>query len=55
MHQKLNINLTIRLGFWIIQFTIQEMAIGLCTNQSAGEKSQESKQLNFAPQLYKFV
>ena len=50
-----NLNLTIRLGFRIIQFTIQEMGFRLCTKQSAGGKSQESKQLNFAPRLDKFV
>ena len=33
-----------------IQFMIQEMAFRLCTKQSAGRKSQEDKQLKFAPQ-----
>ena len=40
--------------FWI-QFTLQEMAFRLCTKQSAGEKSQEDKQLKFAPRLNKFA
>ena len=40
------LNLTICLGFRIIQFTIQEMVFRLCTKQSAGRKSQESRQLN---------
>ena len=38
-----------------IQFTIQEMVLGLCTKQSTGENSQEDKQLKFAPQLDKFA
>ena len=38
-----------------IQFTIQEMALRLCTKQSQGGKSQEDKQLKFAPQLDKFA
>ena len=50
-----NLNLTIRFGFWIIQFMIQKMAFRLFTNQSAGGKSQEIKQLKFAPQLDKFA
>ena len=31
------------------------MAFKLCTQQSAGEKSQEGKQLKFAPRLNKFA
>ena len=50
MHQKLKFDNL----FWI-QFTIQEMAFRLCTKQSAGRKSQEDKQLKFAPQLDKFA
>ena len=38
-----------------IQFTIQEMAFRLCTKQSADGKSQEDKQLKFAPRLDKFA
>ena len=38
-------NLTIRFGFWIIQFRIQEMA----------RKVKKGKQLKFAPQLHKFA
>ena len=34
---------------------IQKMAFRLFTNQSAGGKSQEIKQLKFAPQLDKFA
>ena len=51
MHQKLNFDNP----FQIIQFTIQEMAFRLCTKQSADGKSQEDKQLKFAPRLNKFV
>ena len=50
MHQKLKFDNPFR-----IQFTIQEMAFRLCTKQSAGGKSQEDKQLKFAPQLDKFA
>ena len=49
-------NLTIRFGFRIIQsFTIQEMAFRLCFKESMGGKSQEGKQLKFAPRLDKFA
>ena len=48
-------NLAIRFGSQIIQFRIQEMAFKLCTQQSVGGKSQEGKQLKFAPQLNKFA
>jgi len=50
-----NSNMTIRFGFRIIQFTIQEMAFRLFTKQSAGGKSKEGKQLKFAPRLNKFA
>ena len=50
-----NLHLTIHLEFRIIQFTIQRMAFRLCTKQSAGWKSQESEQLNFALRLDKFA
>ena len=50
-----NLNLTIRFGFLIIQFMIQEMAFRLWTKQSAFGKSHEDKQLKFAPRLDKFV
>ena len=50
MHQKLKFDNL----FWI-QFTIQEMAFRLCTKQSAGEKSQEDKQLKFAQRWDKFA
>ena len=46
MHQKLEFDNP----FWI-QFTIQEMAFRLCTKQSVRWKSQEDKQLKFAPRL----
>ena len=49
MHQKLKFDNPLQ-----IQFTIQEMAFRLCTNQSAGRKSQEDKQLKFVPRLDKF-
>ena len=50
-----NLNLTVRFGFRIIQFTIQEMVLRLCTKQSAGVKCQEGKKLKFAPRLDKFA
>ena len=50
MHQKLKFDNR----FWI-QLTIQEMAFRLCTPQSVGGKSQEDKQLKFAPRLDKFA
>ena len=50
-----NLNLTVRFGFRIIQFTIQEMVFRLCTKQSAGVKRQEGKKLKFAPRLDKFA
>ena len=49
MHQKLKFDNPFR-----IQITIQEMAFRL-TKQSGGGKSQEDKQLKFAPRLNKFV
>ena len=49
MHQKLKFDNPFR-----IQFMIQEMAFRICTKQSAGGKSQEDKQLKYAPRLDKF-
>ena len=51
MHQKLKFVSDIYIQFTIIQ----EMAFRLCTKQSAGGKSQEDKQLKFAPRLNKFA
>ena len=50
-----SLNLTIRFGFRIIPFTIQEIIFRLCTKQSAGWKSQEGKQLKFALRLNRFT
>ena len=49
MHQKLKFDNPFR-----IQFTIQEMAFRR-TKQTRARKSQEDKQLKFAPRLVKFV
>ena len=48
MYQKLKFDNP----FWI-QFTIQGIAFRLCTKQNAGGKSQEDRQLKFAPRLDK--
>ena len=48
MHQKLKFDNPFQL-----QFTIQEITFRLCTKQSKGRKSQEDKQLKFAPRLDK--
>ena len=50
MHQNLKFD-----NLFGIQFTIQKMAFRLCTKQRAGTKSQEDKQLKFAPWLDKFT
>ena len=50
MHQKLKLD-----NLFQTQFKIQEMGFRLCTKQSAGGKSQESEQLNFALRLDKFA
>ena len=53
MHQKLKFDDSFQILDY--KFRIQEMAVKLCTQQSAGGKSQEDKQLKFAPQLNKFA
>ena len=52
MHQKHKFDNSFRI---IQSFTIQEMALRLCFKQSMGGKSQEGKQLKFAPRLDKFA
>ena len=48
-----NLNFTIRFGFGIIQFTIQEMKEMVFRLSKVGGKSQEGKQLKFSPQFNK--
>ena len=51
-----NLNLTtIRFGFRIIQFTLQEMAFRLCTIVKHRQESQEGRQLKFAPWFWTFI
>ena len=51
MYQKLKFDDLFRISDYIYTiYRIQEMAFKPCTQQSGGGKSQEDKQLKFAPQ-----